>query len=263
MTVTESAEGLQHLLDTVDRDAVILETFVAGREVNYCAVVGDGAERDLTYRTVRRGTRAWSPSVEIECTSDPGLIQVGRRLAEALPCQGLLNVDAIVDADWPVFRPRRQPPGVRRVFASRQAGFDLSGAYLRWLGDQLRPPMAGGSTVGIYPDCVDEAIATNGRWAGLRIMFDQARVYGRPLEGATRFREIGRSAQRPAGPAHLDHPEFPVRLAIKRDSGAATLIERCGALIGDWEVGLASLDGGPGRSRWRHAHSVSGRRSSP
>jgi hypothetical protein len=193
--VIESVEALDHHLDAVGRQAVVLQSFVEGRGVNYSAVVGEAAERDMTYRTVRRGTRAWSPSVEIECTDDERLLEIGRRLAEALPCQGVLNVDAIVDADGRFLVHDVNLRVFGAFFASRQAGFDLSGAYLRWLGDQLRPAMADGSTVDIYPDCVDDAIVMGGRRAGLRVLVDQTRAYARAFGSRYVLREIGRSVR--------------------------------------------------------------------
>src|SRR5580658_5079891 len=138
VVIARSVVELEAHLATTRPDEILLEAFVEGTPANYCAVVGDGAERDMTYRTLRRGENELSASIEIACYRDDALTEIGRKLAAALPCEGLLNVDAIRDAQgrYLVHDVNLRVWGA--FFASWNAGYDLTSAYLRWLGDQVR-----------------------------------------------------------------------------------------------------------------------------
>jgi len=189
--VTHSAEGLKAHLATVQRDDVFLEAFVDGTPTNYCAVVGDGAERDMTYRILQRGPQPWSPSIEIACYRDNPLTDIGRRLAAALPCEGLLNVDAIRDREG---RYLVHDVNVRvwgALFASKNVGFDLTSAYLCWLGDQVRASAGDGEqSVKIFPDYANAILQTDRRAEGLRVLIGQARDYRRLLGSRYVVREV-------------------------------------------------------------------------
>ncbi|MGH9046277.1 MAG: hypothetical protein ACRDVW_03075, partial [Acidimicrobiales bacterium] len=172
---------------------------VDGESVNYCAVVGEGAERDMTYRTLRRGAEAWSPSIEVVCYEDDALCEIGRRLAKTLPCQGLLNVDAIRDSSgtYLVHDVNLRVWGV--LFASWNVGFDLTGAYLRWLADQVRRSVGREErAVMVFPDFAGEAMLADRRATGLRVLAAQLRDYRRLLGSRYVLREVARS-----GPALL------------------------------------------------------------
>jgi hypothetical protein len=195
VVVVHSLAELEDHLATVRPDEMLFEAFIDGTPANYCAVVGDGAERDMTYRTLRRGSGAWSPSIEIACYRDDALSEIGRRLAAALPCEGLLNVDAIRDE-----RGRYLVHDVNlRVwgafFASRSAGYDLTSAYLRWLSDQVRC-LAGDAeqSARIFPDYADTLWRT-GRRVGLRPFIEQLRDYRRLLGSRYAAREVLHSAR--------------------------------------------------------------------
>jgi hypothetical protein len=194
--VAHSLGDLEGHVSGLRRDELLFEAFIDGTPVNYCAVVGDGAERDMTYRTVRRGAEAWSPSIEIVCYRDDELTQVGRRLAAALPSQGLVNVDAIRDAEG-----RYQVHDVNlRVwgafFASWNAGFDLTGAYLRWLSDQVRQSMGDGERPAlVFPDYAGVALLADRRSVGLHDLLGQVRDYRRLLGRGYVLREAARWAR--------------------------------------------------------------------
>jgi ATP-grasp domain-containing protein len=195
VVVAHSLGELEDHLATVRPDEMLLEAFVEGTPANYCAVVGDGAERDMTYRTLRRGSGAWSASIEIACYRDDALTEIGRKLAAALPCEGLLNVDAIRDE-----RGRYLVHDVNlRVwgafFASWSAGYDLTSAYLRWLGDQVRC-LAGDAeqSARIFPDYADTLWRTERR-VGLGAFVEQMRDYRRLLGSRYVAREVLHSAR--------------------------------------------------------------------
>ena len=176
-------------------EEVLFEAFIDGTPANYCAVVGDGAERDMTYRTLRRGANAWSASIEIACYQDDAFTEIGRKLAAALPCEGLLNVDAIRDAHgrYLVHDVNLRVWGA--FFASWSAGYDLTSPYLRWLGDQVRRSAGDGEqTARIFPDYADTLWRTTRR-AGLRVFAEQLRDYRRLLGFRYVAREVLHSAR--------------------------------------------------------------------
>jgi hypothetical protein len=186
---------LEAHLATVRPAEVLFEAFIDGTPANYCAVVGEGAERDMTYRTLRRGEAAWSASIEIACYQDDAFSEIGRKLAAALPCEGLLNVDAIRDAQgrYLVHDVNLRVWGA--FFASWSAGYDLTSAYLRWLGDQVRRSAGEREqTARIFPDYADTVWRT-GRRAGLRVFAEQLRDYRRLLGVRYVLREVLHSAR--------------------------------------------------------------------
>jgi hypothetical protein len=188
--VVHSVAELEAHLATVRPDEMLFEAFIEGTPANYCAVVGDGAERDMTYRTVRRGENAWSPSIEIACYQDDAFSEIGRKLAAALPCEGLLNVDAIRDAHgrYLVHDVNLRVWGA--FFASWSAGYELTSAYLRWLGDQVRRSAGDAEqSARIFPDYADTLWRTRRR-AGLRVFADQLRDYRRLLGSRYVAREV-------------------------------------------------------------------------
>jgi hypothetical protein len=193
--VAHSQGELEDHLATVHPGEMLFEAFIEGTPANYCAVVGDGAERDMTYRTLRRGTGAWSASIEIACYRDDALSEIGRRLAAALPCEGLLNVDAIRDGQgrYLVHDVNLRVWGA--FFASWSAGYDLTSAYLRWLGDQVRC-LAGDAeqSARIFPDYADTLWRTEGH-VGLGPFLEQLRDYRRLLGTRYVAREILHSAR--------------------------------------------------------------------
>jgi carbamoylphosphate synthase large subunit len=186
---------LEAHLATVRPADVLLEAFIDGTPANYCAVVGDGAERDMTYRTLRRGEAAWSASIEIACYRDDVFSEIGRKLAAALPCEGLLNVDAIRDAQgrYLVHDVNLRVWGA--FFASWNAGYELTSAYLRWLGDQVRRSAGEREqTARIFPDYAD-TVSRTGRRAGLRVFAEQLSDYRRLLGLRYVAREVLHSAR--------------------------------------------------------------------
>jgi hypothetical protein len=191
--VAHTLGELETHLRTVDADEVLMEAFIEGTTANYCAVVGDGAERDMTYRTLQRGADPWSPSVEVACYRDDELTEIGRRLASALPSEGLVNVDAIRDASgrYLVHDVNLRVWGA--FFASWNAGFDLSGAYLRWLSDQVRRSIGDREqSVMLFPDYAEAALVSDRKAIGLRVLAAQARDYRRLLGRAYVGREMAR-----------------------------------------------------------------------
>jgi hypothetical protein len=194
--VAESLEELESYLLARDDTETFFESFVVGTAANYCAVVGDEAERDMTYRTLVRGVEPASPSTEIACYIDDELTAVGRRLASALPSQGLLNVDAIRDSSgrYMVHDVNLRVWGA--FFASWSAGFDLTGAYLRWLGDQVRAAVGDQErAVRIFPDFASTALLHQRRADGVRALVDQAGTYRRLLGTRYVLREVLLSAR--------------------------------------------------------------------
>lgn len=194
--VAESLEQLESCLRTLDGTEMFFESFVVGTAANYCAVVGDHAERDMTYRTLVRGVEPWSPSTEIACYVDDELIAVGRRLASALPSKGLLNVDAIRDSSgrYVVHDVNLRVWGA--FFASWSAGFDLTGAYLQWLGDQVRVAVGDQErAVQIFPDFAGTALLHQRRADGVRALVEQAGTYRRLLGTRYVLREVLLSAR--------------------------------------------------------------------
>ena len=80
-------------------------------------------------------------------------------------------------------------------FASRSAGYDLTGAYLRWLSDQVRC-LAGDAerSARVFPDYADTLWGT-GRRDGLRPFVEQLRDYRRLLGSRYVAREVLHSAR--------------------------------------------------------------------
>jgi ATP-grasp domain len=194
--VAHTAVELGAHLEEVSLEDTQLEAFISGESLNYCAIVGEGAERDMTYRTLRRGAAAWSPSIEVECYRDDALTEIGRRLAEALPCQGMVNVDAILDANGRYFVHDVNLRVWGALFASWSAGFDLTGAYMRWLADQVRRSVGdAGRPVLVFPDYAGTALLRDWRRVGLRTLARQLGTYRRLLGSRYVLRELARSAR--------------------------------------------------------------------
>jgi predicted ATP-grasp superfamily ATP-dependent carboligase len=193
--VAETLEELATHLASVRPDEVLFEAFIDGTPANYCAVVGDGAERDMTYRTLRRRGNSWSPSIEIVCSHDDELIAIGRRLADALPCEGLMNVDALRDGQGRYFVHDVNLRVWGALFASWSAGYDLTSAYLRWLADQAQRQVgAAERSARIFPDYAG-TLWQSERRRGLRVLGEQLRAYRRLLGTRYVAREILRSGR--------------------------------------------------------------------
>ncbi len=189
--MARSVEELEHQLASVPRQDTQLEAYVEGVPVNYCAVVGAGAERDMTYRTLRRGGGPCSPSSAIECYRDDALSEIGRRLAAVLPCEGFVNVDAIKDARGRYFVHDVNLRVWGALFAAWSAGYDLTGAYLRWLSDQVRRGVGDRSRVAfVFPDSATAAILANRRRPDLRTVCRQLRAYRQLLGLGYAVREL-------------------------------------------------------------------------
>lgn len=198
VSIAQTLAELEELYRGIgDSSSVFFEGFVAGSPVNYGAVVGpDGAERDMTYRTVRRGLRARSPSIEITCEQDETFTAIGRHLAQALSCEGLLNVDAIRDCSGRYWVHDVNLPVWGAFFASRDAGFDLTAAYLRWLSDQTNH--SAGNTdriVRIFPNYLGTVLRSKKPSAVLRSIRSDLREYRRLLGWGYVLYELRRSTR--------------------------------------------------------------------
>jgi D-ala D-ala ligase C-terminus len=193
----------------VDPSAVFFERHIAGERVNYCAVVGpDGSERDMTYVTVESGPQVGSPSLRISCEQDAGLIQIGRRVAAVLPTQGLLNLDAIRDAEGRYWCHDVNLRVWGGFFAPRRTGLDLSSAYLRWLSDHTRAtsPEAE-SEVRLFPGHLINAVRS-GRVRGLLgSAHEDAANVRRRLGGRYVAYELSRLVRRGLGPGWFNRGE--------------------------------------------------------
>ncbi len=183
------AELAAHLASVSPGDTQ-LEAFIEGESVSYCAIVGESVERDMTYRTLRRGSGPSSPSAEIECTTDDALRALGRRLAEALPCRGMVNVDAIRDHRGRYFVHDVNLRVYGALFAAWSTGFDLTAAYLSWLSDQVRRGTGDAGRALVFPDSALAAILADRRRPGLRTIARQLRQYRRLLGSAYALREL-------------------------------------------------------------------------
>jgi hypothetical protein len=196
----------------------LYETFIEGSSRNYTAVIGpDSAERDMTYRTLHRDGLAGS-SIQVACQEDDELTEIGRRLATALPCQGLLNVDAIRDQSGRYWIHDVNLRVWGSFFATRSVGLDLVAAYFRWLSDQSRA-LSGNPErlVRVFPNYFKTAVRSKRplmllstlcadvhryrRWLGMRyVLFEFRRV---PFIRLPRWRTASKMRFGPAGAAIL------------------------------------------------------------
>jgi hypothetical protein len=224
-TLTELEELYRDIANPGD---VFFEAFVDGTPINYAAVVGpDSAERDMTYSTVRRDWRAGSPSIEITCQQDQAFIGIGRQLARALPCQGLLNVDAIRDHTGRYWVHDVNLRVWGAFFASRAVGFDLSAAYVRWLSDQVSG-LAGDPErrVRVFPDYPRTVLRSKQplgllrplradihqyrRWLGFGyVLYELARIGRGLLRGRWRT-SFTQSSTQPAGSGVVSLDRSPI-----------------------------------------------------
>ena len=164
--------------DVVDRMAALgdakdhhyLEQYIAGRRINYGAVVVDGElAQDVCYETLRT-VDLLGPLMQLVTCENAEVHSVGRRIVVASGCNGPMNIQFVQDEDgtcWPFdFNLRAFGP----VTSFVRAGLDFGEGYLRSLGlsAQLTSTHAtSGVTIDGYPETQRALVRSGHRLKGL------------------------------------------------------------------------------------------------
>ncbi len=134
VSIVTSPEKLDALLaDGHDPENHFFEQYVDGRQLQFGGVFGGhGFDVAVTFETLQRG-EGLAPASHVRLVDDTALLATGLKVVSEFGLTGMMNLNAIRDADGRDWIHDVNP----RVFGSfmsfRPAGIDLLQAYVNWV----------------------------------------------------------------------------------------------------------------------------------
>lgn len=181
--ITDDVDEAQRIAEVLlRREGCYFERLVPGQESAYVASYAPGGAvlQEGSYTSVKSAKDPTGFPGRVVTENRPDLLEVGRRLVDAVGGRGLMNADMITDAHGRVWVLDVNPRPWHTTVALRHTGTDFVGGYLHALGVGPRPPepvrLPGGQTVDGFPREAAELIRRR-PGEGVRMLGRQSRTF--------------------------------------------------------------------------------------
>ena len=126
-------------------DDTFFEQYIEGRQLQFGGIFGYGdGDAVVTFETLQR-REALAPASQIRLVDEQGFAATGRKVVKALGLTGIMNINAIRDAEGRDWIHDVNPRAFGSFMGFRPAGVDLLAVYIDWiLNGAMEPTPEGG-----------------------------------------------------------------------------------------------------------------------
>jgi len=131
--ITSRRELESHLTGGHHSDETFFEQYVEGRQLQFGGIFGFGdSDVAVTFETLER-REALAPASQIRLVDEQSFAATGHKVVRALGLTGILNINAIRDAEGRDWIHDVNPRAFGSFMGLRPAGVDLLRAYIDWI----------------------------------------------------------------------------------------------------------------------------------